>query len=79
MIKETGAEYNIRAVGTILARLCEIALSRYEGAELDHKYLADVMKTTLLTEEEAERIEKALAKKKTDETQIEYLIKKLEE
>ena len=79
LIREAGREYNIRAVGTILARLCEIAMNRYEGAELDHKYLADVMKSTLLTEEQAERIEKALAKKGKDESQIDFLIKKLEE
>jgi len=78
LIRETGREYNIRAVGTILARLCDLALCRYQDTEPDHKYLADVMRTTLLTDEQAERIEKALKKKDKDETQIEYLIKKLE-
>lgn len=78
MIAETGKEYNIRAAGTILARLCEIALSRYEGTELDHKYLADVMKTTLLTPEQAQRVEEALKKKDKEESQIDFLIRKLE-
>ena len=78
LIRETGREYNIRAVGTILARLCDLALCRYQGTEPDHKYLADVMRTTLVTDEQSERIEKALKKKDKDETQIEYLIKKLE-
>lgn len=78
MIAETGKEYNIRAAGTIFARLCEIALSRYEGSDLDHKYLADVMKTTLLTPEQAERFESALKKKEKDENQIDFLLRKLE-
>lgn len=43
MLKETGQEYNIRAVGTILARLC-----KYEDTEIEHKYIADVMKSTLV-------------------------------
>lgn len=78
MIKETGREYNIRAVGTILARLCENVLARYEGAELDHKYLADVMKSTMLTKEQADKIEAALKNKDKDESQIDFLIRKLE-
>lgn len=78
MIKETGREYNIRAVGTILARLCEIALSRYENTEISHKYIADVMKTTLLTDEQAKKLEAALKNKDKDESQIDFLIRKLE-
>lgn len=78
MIRETGREYNIRAVGTILARLCENTLSRYEGTETSHKYIADVMKSTLLTDEQAKRLEEALKNKDKDESQIDYLIRKLE-
>lgn len=78
MIKEAGQEYNIRAVGTILARLCELTLCRYENVEPSHKYLADVMKTTLLTEDQAKKIEELLKKKDKDESQIEYIIRKLE-
>lgn len=78
LIQETGREYNIRAVGTILARLCEVAMARYEGSELEHKYIADVMKTTLLTKDQADRMEKALKKKDKEESQIDFLIRKLE-
>ena len=78
LIKEAGQEYNIRAVGTILARLCELTLCRYENTEPNHKYLADVMKSTLLTEEEAKKVEELLKKKDKDESQIQYIIRKLE-
>lgn len=78
MIKETGREYNIRAVGTILAKLCENTLAKYEGIETDHKYLADVMKSTLLTTEQAEKLDKLLKKKDKDESQIDFIIRKLE-
>ena len=78
LIRETGREYNIRAVGTILARLCENTLARYEGSEVDHKYLADVMKNTMLTNEQANKIEEALKNKNKDESQIDFLIRKLE-
>lgn len=78
MIKETGREYNIRAVGTVLAKLCENVMSRYENTETDHKYLADVMKSTIIDNEQAKRIEEALKKKGKEESQIEFMIRKLE-
>lgn len=79
LIQEAGHEYNIRAVGTILARLCELTMCRYENTEPNHKYLADVMKTTLLTEDQAKKIEQLLKNKEKDESQIEFIIRKLEQ
>lgn len=76
-IKETGKEYSIRAVGTVLARLCEQALERYGQGEVDCKYLADVMKTTMLTKEQAEEMSKLLKNKEKDESEIEYILRKL--
>lgn len=78
MIKESGREYNIRAVGTILARLCELTLCRYENVEPSHKYLADVMKSTLLTDEQAQKITELLKNKDKEESQVEFIIRKLE-
>ena len=78
-IRETGKEYNIRAVGTIMARLCELCLARYEGANVEHKYIADCMKSTLLTTEQADKLTALLKNKGKDETQIDYILRKLSE
>ena len=77
VIKETGKEYGIRAIGTVLTRLCEQALERYGQENLDTKYLADVMKTTMITKEQADEIQKLLKNKEKDESEIEYILRKL--
>lgn len=78
LMKETGKEYNVRALSTTLTILCERFLSRYDGVDdNDHKYIADVMKSTLITKEQAEKLSNALKKKEKDETEIEFILKKL--
>ena len=77
-MKETGKEYNVRALGTVLSILCERFLPRYDNDIPDHKYIADVMRSTLLTPEQADTLSNALKKKDKDETEIEYLLRKLQ-
>lgn len=78
LMKETGKEYNVRALGTVLSILCERFLPRYGSDIPDHKYIADVMRSTLLTPEQADTLSNALKKKDKDETEIEYLLRKLQ-